>query len=474
MRRFPFQHKKQERERKVFPLKDTATYRGNIFWRASKKFQFAADRIIPDSFVFCVVLTFIVFIVAMVLTGTPPLQLLQYWYDGMWTQLTFAMQMSLLVILCAATARSPQVSKFLRWISGIPKSRAAALVMFLVISYVFSFVNWALCSIAAPVFAMQLSKKVRGLHFPMLVAAGYTAMCLGQCLSPAASVYALVATPGHTLEDMIGVLSQSETTYNLPNVIVFVIMAVVIIGVTLVTQPPENELVEYKYGVDDAELVTEDVKPESPADYMNGSHIIMYLVGIGGLVVIIRSFIVNGFLGSLTLNFLIFLFLIVNCFLYNTPTKYVESIRSCMALSCDVMMQFPFYGGIMGIMEYSGFGLILVEGIISFATAATLPVFTFLATMTLNMFIPSQGGMWVVEGRILMDAAQQLGADIPLVINGFVYGDEVTNLLQPLYLIAPLAVVNMKLKDVWGFTAFICVFWIIANVLGLYFVPMLF
>ena len=200
----------------------------------------------------------------------------------------------------------------------------------------------------------------------------------------------------------------------------------------------------------------------------------MYLVGIGGLVVIVYHFIRDGFLDSLSLNFLIFIFLIANCFLYNTPVKYVEAIRSCMTLSCDVMMQFPFYGGIMGIMEYSGFGLILVEGIIGFATAHTLPVFTFIATMCLNMFIPSQGGMWVVEGRILIDAAQRLGADIPLVINGFVYGDEVTNLLQPLYLIAPLAVVKMKLKDVWGFTAFICVFWIIANILGLYFIPLLF
>lgn len=451
----------------------TAASRGNIFWRASTKFQFAADRIIPDSFVFCIALTFIVFLVAMVVTGSAPMDLLNYWYEGMWTQLTFAMQMSLLVILCAATARSPQVSRFLAWISGLPKSRAAALVLFVVVSYAFSFINWALSSIAAPIFAMQLSKKVRGLHFPMLVASGYTAMCLGQCLSPAASVYALVATPGHALEDMIGVISQSETTFNPPNVVIFIIMAVVIIGVTLVTQPPKDQLVEYNYGVED-EIVMEKTKPESPAEYMNSSRIIMYLVGIGGAVVIIYTFITQGFLDSLSLNFLIFLFLIVNCFLYDTPVKYVESIRSCMALACDVMMQFPFYGGIMGIMEYSGFGLVLVEGIIGFATAHTLPVFTFLATMTLNMFIPSQGGMWVVEGRILMDAAQQLGASIPLVINAFVYGDEVTNLLQPLYLIAPLAVVKMKLKDVWGFTAFICVFWIIANVLGLYFIPLLF
>ena len=58
------------------------------------------------------------------------------------------------------------------------------------------------------------------------------------------------------------------------------------------------------------------------------------------------------------------------------------------------------------------------------------------------------------------------------VINAFVYGDEATNLLQPLYVIPALSVVGMKLKDVWGFMAFIWVFWLVITTIGLYVIPM--
>lgn len=64
--------------------------RGNFLWRFSQKFQFAADKIIPDSMVFCLILTFIVFFAAMVFTRTSPVDLCVYWFDGMWTQLSFA------------------------------------------------------------------------------------------------------------------------------------------------------------------------------------------------------------------------------------------------------------------------------------------------------------------------------------------------------------------------------------------------
>jgi short-chain fatty acids transporter len=90
------------------------------------------------------------------------------------------------------------------------------------------------------------------------------------------------------------------------------------------------------------------------------------------------------------------------------------------------------------------------------------------------MFIPSQGGQWIVQGPLLVDATEQLGGSLPTVINAFVYGDEATNLLQPLYLIPALAVVNMKLKEVWGYCAYLCVFWFILTALGLYFIPAFF
>ncbi|MGN0712285.1 MAG: TIGR00366 family protein, partial [Anaerovoracaceae bacterium] len=77
----------------------------------------------------------------------------------------------------------------------------------------------------------------------------------------------------------------------------------------------------------------------------------------------------------------------------------------------------------------------------------------------------------IVQGPLLLDAANQLGANSIDVINAFVYGDECTNLLQPLYLIPMLAVVNMKLKDAWGMCAFICLFWFIVVTIGYLVVP---
>ena len=145
-----------------------------------------------------------------------------------------------------------------------------------------------------------------------------------------------------------------------------------------------------------------------------------------------------------------------------------------MHLATDVMLQFPFYGAIMGMMYIEGgLGNVLVNAIVSVANAQTLPIFVFLSACLVNLFIPSQGGQFTVQGPLIVGAVEKIqGANLVNCLNAFVYGDEATNLLQPLYVIPALAVVGMKLKDVWGFMAFICVFWVVIVCLGLYFLPM--
>jgi short-chain fatty acids transporter len=123
-------------------------------------------------------------------------------------------------------------------------------------------------------------------------------------------------------------------------------------------------------------------------------------------------------------------------------------------------------------MISSGLGQIIVGGFVSVATAHTLPLFSYWSASIVNLFIPSQGGQFIVQGEILIDAAKQLNANIPHVINAFVYGDEATNLLQPLYVIPALAIVKMKLKDVWGYMAFIWLFWFVFTTIGLLVLPL--
>lgn len=454
-------------------MENTAKSKGSIFWRISKKFQFAADKIIPDSFVFCLILTFIVFALGMVFTGTGPVAMIQHWYDGFWSQMTFAFQMSFMVVTCAAAAKARQVKKVLVWIAKIPKTPVSAMILLMMFGYVSSFVNWAFCTVVTPILAMQLSKQIKGLHFPMMIAAGYSTMILGQCLGPSASVYALLATDKHFLADKIGVLSQSVTVYNPVNVTMFAILAIFTMILSVMTIPPKDEIVEFKTALDDVEDA-EDEEKITLADKMNGSKIIMYLVGIAGLVVIVNTFMKKGFLGALNINFVIFIFVILNTFLYSSPRKFVEAYKDNMKLCTEIMMQFPFYGGIAGMMTGSGFGAVIVAAILKVASAATMPLWSYISASVVNLFIPSQGGQWIVQGPLLVDAAQSINANIPHVVNGFVYGDEATNLLQPLYVIPALSVVGMKLKNVWGFMAFIWFFWAIITSIGLYFIPMLF
>lgn len=446
--------------------------KGTFLWQLSKKFQFAADKIIPDSFVFCLILTFIAFILGIIFTETSPLKMVMCWYDGLWTQMTFAFQMAFMVVTCAVAAKSKQVKRILKIIASIPKTPTGAMILLMLFGYVSSFVNWAFCTVVTPILAMQLSKQIKGLHFPMMIAAGYSTMILGQCLGPSASVFALVATEGHFLQDKIGILTQDQTVYNGVNVTLFTIIAIFTVILSILTVPPQDEVVEFKKEFDDD--VEEEIELENTiADKLNGSKIIMYLIGIAGAIVIILTFIEKGILGSLSVNFIIFLFMTINCFLYNSPRKFVDAYKENMVLTTEVVIQFPFYGGLMGMITNSGFGAVIVQAIVNVATTTSMPVWAYISASLTNLFIPSQGGQWIVQGPLLVEAAQQLNANIIHIIDAFVYGDEATNLLQPLYVIPALSVVGMKLKDVWGFMAFIWVFWLILTTLGFYFIPMI-
>lgn len=451
--------------------------KGNFLWRFSQKFQFAADKIIPDSMVFCLILTFIVYFAALIFTGTGPVALAMQWFDGMWTQLAFAMQMSLMVVVCAATANSKQVTHAMNKLASYINSPAVAMCVLMIWGYVASFINWAFCTMSCTVLAVAMCKRIKGIHFPMMIVAGYCTSCLGQTLSPTCAVYGLLATEGNYVQDFFGrTLSQAETVYNPANVAMFLTLAILTMVLAVLTRPPVSASISVAAAdaAMDKEAEWMKVDRSTFAGKLNGSRIIMWLIGVCGLIVIVHEFATKGFLGALSLNFIITFFITCNCFLYSTPTAFIGAHKDSMHLATEVMFQFPFYGGISGIMSSSGLAAMVVAGLVKVSTASTLPVVAYLSAAVVNLFIPSQGGQFIIQGPLLLNAAQTLGADMVSVVNGFVYGDQVTNLLQPLYIIPALAMTGTKLKDVWGFMAFICVFWLVFTVAGLMIFPAIF
>ncbi len=427
---------------------------------------------ISRAFVFCVILTLFAFIFGLMVSTGGPMKLVLGWYNGLWTMIGFAFQMSFMVICCGTAAKAPLVEKFLARVARMPNSASMAMVIMLVFGFVSSLINWAFSSILTPIFAMQLSRNVKGLHFPLMIAAGYTTMVLGQTWCPSASVYALVATKGHFLEKSIGIWTQDVTVYNPGHTVIFFVMVLTVILLGVFTKPPADELITYApQDAPAAATVAREEATETLADKMNGSRLLMLLIGVSGVAVIANSIITKGIMKSLDFNFVIFMFLTLNTFLYNTPSKFGNAFKDMMRPAAEVMLQFPFYGGIMGMMTASGLAKVIAGLLIKVATVDTIYAWSFLSAAFVNLFIPSQGGQWIVQGPILMEAAQALNANIPLVMNAFVHGDEVTNLIQPLYVIPALALVGMKLKEVWGFMAFICMFWMIIVTAGFLILP---
>lgn len=452
--------------------------RGTLLWRISKKFSFAAEKIIPDSFVFCVILMLVVFILSLVI-GKGPIDLLTAWWNGLSSQFTLAFQMGLMVVVTSTCARSPQAAKLLHKIASLVNSRTAALIVLMLFGYVTSMLNWAFCTIVTPILAMHLAKRIKGLHFPMMVAGGYSCMILGQCLGPSATLYSNLAIEGGDYAKIVGQsMSVADTCYNPMNIILWVVLAVVFILLVLFTRPGQGELVELGNIATEADKLPESYKvtekPTNPAEHMNTFMPFMWVTGAAIFIYIIYSVVTKGFLNALNMNLVIFLFVGINCFLFPQPHQWMEAHKNSMHLATDVMLQFPFYGAIMGMMYVeNGLGAVMVNGIVSIATARTLPIFSFLSACLVNLFVPSQGGQFTVQGPLIVEAASRIeGSNLVNCLNAFVYGDECTNLLQPLYVIPALSVVGMKLKDVWGFMAFICVFWLVIVSLGLYIIPL--
>ena len=315
--------------------------KGTFLWKFSKKFNFAAEKIIPDSFVFCVILMILVFVLSLII-GKGPIELLNAWWNGLSSQFTLAFQMGLMVIVTATCARSPQAARFLGWLANKISSRTGALIVLMIFGYVSSMINWAFCTVVTPILAMHLAKRIKGLHFPMMVAGGYSCMILGQCLGPSATLYSTLALEDSNYAQIVGQsYSVAETCYNPTNIVIFTVLAVLFVLLVLFTRPGKDELVELGDIATQADEVPNSFaiteKAVTAADKMNTCKPVMWIVALFIACYMVYSFATKGFLGSLNMNFVIFMFVGINSILFPQPRQWMNAHMASAHLATDVM-----------------------------------------------------------------------------------------------------------------------------------------
>lgn len=404
------------------------------------------DRYLPDPFVFVLILTIVAAAAAMLVQGTDPVRLMQIWGDGFWGLLTFSMQMLLVLATGFILASSPPVKRLLAWIAGFATSGGAAIVMVSLVSLIASWINWGFGLVVGALFARELARVVR-VDYRLLVAAAYSGFVIWHG-GLAGSIPLTVATPGHFAEAQIGIIGTSATIFAGFNLAIVAVLFVTIPLVNWLMIPQASESV-YVTRAQLGEEQPDTFVPTRPAEYLENSRLLMWVVGVPGVIFLGHYFFVRG--AALNLNIVNFLFLMLGILMHGTARNLLDALNEAVKGGAGIVIQFPFYAGIAAIMTQSGLAASMSGWFVSISSATTLPFWTFISAGIVNLFVPSGGGQWAVQAPVMLPAAEALGADMARVAMAVAWGDAWTNLLQPFWALPMLAVAGLKAKDIMGF-----------------------
>lgn len=425
--------------------------------KAAKPLVKLVDRYLPDPYIFVLLLTLVVLIAAVVAEHKTPLEVINYWGDGFWTLLSFSMQMLLVLVAGFMLASSPPIKKLLDAIAGLAKSAPQAIILVTLVSLAASWINWGFGLVVGALFAKALARKVK-VDYRLLVASAYSGFVVWHG-GLAGSIPLTIATAGHFSEAQIGIIPTSDTIFAGFNLLLVAILFVSMPLVNRFMLPGEKDSIYIDPSTLDEkdgevasttlEMHNANLNDSRPADKLENSRLLGWSVGGAGLVYLGYYFWVQG--GSLNLNVVNFLFLFLAILLHQTPRSLLMSLNEAIKGGAGIVIQFPFYAGIMAVMVQSGLAQSISEGFVAIASAESLPFWSFISAGIVNIFVPSGGGQWAVQAPIMLPAAQALGADVARVAMAVAWGDAWTNLIQPFWALPVLAIAGLKARDIMGF-----------------------
>lgn len=418
-------------------------------------------RILPSPFSIAILLTLFTLILTLFISDKSPAILLFDWQEGLWSSslLAFAFQMMLMLVLGHTLALSSFFDKLISWLVKPinTTAKAAAIVTFATI--IIAFINWGLGLIFGAILARKLgesfTRKQLPLNYPLIGAAGYVGLMVwhgglsGSALTKVAeSGHLQVISKNASLPEAI---YYGDTVFSSMNISAFLLLLVLIpltfyyLGTRVRSQIPE---------IKTAFINTLENKNLEGAERIDQSQIFSKTIGI--LLVAFAAFLALSYegpsLGFITPNYINFSLLALCLLLHSSFTSFLSAVEDAITGSSGILIQFPLYFGILALMQSGGLIELVSNWFIEVSNTATLPLFTFFSAGLVNIFVPSGGGQWAIQGPIILEAATKLGVPLPKMILALAYGDQLTNMLQPFWALPLLSITGLKAKDILPYT----------------------
>lgn len=442
----------------------------NFLKAAGEKFTRWSERWIPDALVIVIILTIVTFVFALIWGDTTPTGAVKAWGKGFWALLGFAMQMCLIMMTGYILACSPPVKRLLDGLSRLPNPDRPwqAIALMALFSMVSAWLNWGLSLIASAVFALFLVRRQPNVDYRLLVAAAYLGLGCTWHAGLSASAPLLVNTPGNFLIKA-GLLTEtiptSATIFTGFNIGLTLIIIVVVTAVMAAMHPvPEKTYRVSPELMDRLRLYEPPERPQgklTPSQWMNWWPGFNLIVFAAGAIWIIWEISEKGFYKFVNLDNINFTFLMLGVLFHWRPWSFLKATEDAAKAVWGIIIQFPFYAGIFGLFQYTALSAAFTRAFVAISSKATFLLITYWYAGLLNYLVPSGGSEWAITAPYLIEAAKQLGVSIPKTVVTYAWGDMLTDMIQPFWAIAMLAVAKLEFREIMGWLMVIFIVYLI-------------
>ncbi len=412
-----------------------------------------SQRWFPDAFIFALGGVVIVFAAGEV-AGAGTRDLIQYFGDGFWGLIPFTMQMVMIIVGGYVVATSPPVFKLIQALANVPRTPRGAIAFVAFLSMASCMISWGFGLVFAGVLARQIVRQIRGIDYRAIGAAAYLGEGTVWALGLSSSAALVMATPGSippALLKISGAIPLRATIYTWQSMTAAAIIMIMGVSVAFLSAPASSTKDAESFGVTEGLELKKLEERKTPAEWLEYAPGLSVVVGLLGLAHLARVLAVKGPFAALDLNTYNFLFLMAGLLLHWRPRSFVRAVNDSIPAVSGVLIQFPFYGGIFGMITYSALSAKLAHFFVSVSTTGTFPVLVATYSAFLGMFVPSGGSKWIIEAPYILQAAKDLHVNLGWVVQIYNASEALPNLINPFWMLPLLGILKIKARDLIGY-----------------------
>ena len=419
-----------------------------------------SQRWFPDAFVFALLALVVVFLGGM-LAGSRVRDLVDFFGQGFWSLIPFTMQMAMIIIGGYVVAVSPPVSRVIQRLSRIPRTPRQAVAFTALFSMLVSLISWGMGIIFAALLAREIVKHVRGIDYRAIGAAAYLGQGTVWALGLSSSAALLMASPGSippALINISGVIPLGQTIYLWQSIVMAIVLTCSGLLVAYFSAPARSTKTVEWFGVQETQELrsAEKIEPATKGEWLENLPLLSVVIGVIGFVYLARLLAARGPLAVLDLNTYNFFFLMAGLLLHWRPRSFTQAVVNAVPATSGVLIQFPFYGGIFGIVTMSPIAAGMARFFVHVSSSTTFPLLVSIYSAVLGMFVPSGGSKWVIEAPYMLQAAKDLHVHLGWVVQVYNVSEALPNLINPFWMLPILGILKLRARDMVGFTALQC------------------